>query len=240
MLTSLGLLMASLIKGITGFGFSLIALPILLYSYPIKTVIPVLTIGNLLSSALIILQKRGFKSIRNLKVRLSIWGAVGTVLGTLILKQISGNTLTLVIAGLFFGLSILYLTGIQIPVRRVQRASIKTGFISGLLAGSISLSGPPLTLFLNAIKVNKAEFRYLFAWFSVVTGFIALIAFALAGIITPDVFSISALVFPILLLGSWFGKRIAFKLSSRTFYWLTIAICILSSSLLFIQSIHAG
>lgn len=53
-------LIASLVKGITGFGFALVSLPILVAWFPVKELIPVLTICNLLASIVIVLQKKKY------------------------------------------------------------------------------------------------------------------------------------------------------------------------------------
>ncbi|MBN2166127.1 MAG: hypothetical protein JW717_07620 [Marinilabiliaceae bacterium] len=48
------------------------------------------------------------------------------------------------------------------------------GSIIGFLTGSISVSGSPLVLFLNAAKVDNKQFREIFGWFNIVTALIAI------------------------------------------------------------------
>lgn len=55
--------MSSLIKGVTGFGFALLSLPILLMWYEPVEIIPVLMVCNLVASLFIVLQKKKNKLI---------------------------------------------------------------------------------------------------------------------------------------------------------------------------------
>jgi uncharacterized membrane protein YfcA len=77
---------ASLVKGITGFGFALVSLPPLMIWYSPKEIIPVLLLCNLFSSIIIVLQKKEHKLINKQFKSLIIHGALFTIVGVMFLN----------------------------------------------------------------------------------------------------------------------------------------------------------
>ena len=104
-------LLASLIKGITGFGFALISLPILVIWFPVKELIPVLTICNLLASVVIVLQKKSMPLMHANSRLLIFSGSVATIAGVILLSAISETSVTLIVAFFFFFFSVVSLIG---------------------------------------------------------------------------------------------------------------------------------
>lgn len=236
LITALVVLLASLIKGSTGFGFSMTALPLLIFQYAVKTVVPIITIWSLTTSLIIILQKKEFKVDRKNNV-LIFWGALGTITGTLILANLEEKAITLVIAVIFACLTILSLAGYQFKIKNRRMATIQTGLISGVLAGSISISGPPITLFLNALKISKEEFREIFARFDIVTSIVALIGFSIAGYLNNKSFLFALFFVPVIYSGTFLGKRINRLIPQKTFRTLNLVLSLLSCILLVIKFI---
>lgn len=77
----LTVIISSLIKGVSGFGFALISLPILLTWYEPKEIIPVLMICNLVASVFIILQKKNQQLIDKASISLILSGGIFTLTG---------------------------------------------------------------------------------------------------------------------------------------------------------------
>ncbi|MCK9451114.1 MAG: sulfite exporter TauE/SafE family protein [Bacteroidales bacterium] len=201
-------LFASLIKGITGFGFALVSLPLLLIWYSPVELIPVLILCNLVASIIIVLQRKEQKLIDKQFRTLIIYGAVFTLTGVLALNYFSEGLIIQIMSVFFMLLSVLSLIGIKYRIKQTPFIYKLAGAILGFLTGSISISGPPLALFLHSAKVNNQQFREIFAWFSIVTSIIALVGYAFTGILTMHSLQITALFLPILFIGSYIGKRI--------------------------------
>jgi hypothetical protein len=109
------------------------------------------------------------------------------------------------------------------------------GAFLGFLTGSISISGPPLALFLHSAKVNNQEFREIFSWFSIVTSIIALLGYGFSGLITLHILKMSALFLPILFAGSFIGKRINDHVSFPVFEKFILLITLGSSVFLLMK-----
>lgn len=201
-------LIASLIKGITGFGFALVSLPPLLIWYSPIELIPVLILCNLIASIIIVLQRKDQKLINKQFRTLIAYGAVFTITGVLVLNYFSEGLIIRIMSAFFMLLSVLSLIGIKYSIKQTSFAYKLAGAVLGFLTGSISISGPPLALFLYATKVSNQQFREVFAWFSIVTSIIALTGYAFTEILTFQTFKIAGLFLPILFIGSFIGKRI--------------------------------
>jgi len=226
---------ASLLKGVTGFGFGIVAMPIMIYWYAPKELIPVITMCNLVSSIVIVLQRKE-KSEINAQFRiLIITGGIFTILGIYILKVIDEKLLIQSMGIIFIIFSIL---SFKKPKRQIKISKyiypIAGAFI-GLLTGSISVSGPALVLFLNKVKVSNLEFRKIFAWFAITTATIAIFGYWQVDLITKQSLNMTLMFAPILIVGSIIGKRLNGYLSQSTFKYITTVITLIASIMLLLK-----
>ncbi|TKG95590.1 sulfite exporter TauE/SafE family protein [Puteibacter caeruleilacunae] len=199
---------ASLIKGFTGFGFALITLPLLINWYSPKELIPVLILCNLFSSVIIVLQKKERKLVDKQFRTLIIYGAAYTLTGVALFKSISEDLMITILGILFIILSSISLLGIKYNARLTPLTFKIAGAFLGFLTGSVSISGPPLALFLNAAKVDNQQFREIFSWFNITTATIAIISYITLDLLTLETLKITGLFLPILYIGSFLGKRL--------------------------------
>jgi len=226
---------ASLVKGVTGFGFSLISLPPLLIWYAPQEIIPVLIFCNLFASSVIVLQKKDRKLVNRQFQSLIVYGALFTIVGVLILKYLSEEILITIMSVFFILLSVFSLLGIKYSIRLSNWSYRIAGMFLGFLTGSISISGPLLALFLHSAKVDNQEFREIFSWFSIVTAFIALFGYAVLGLLTINTFKMTFLFLPLLYLGSFVGKRLNSCISPSMFKNISVLITLLSSLFLLLK-----
>ena len=230
------IIIASVVKGITGFGFAMMSLPLLLFWYSPKVIIPVLIMCNLFASIMIVLQKKEHKLVNKHFISLVTYGGIFTILGVATLKTIPSKILIVLISIFFIVLSIIYLFN-----RKYSRSLKKNiykiaGAVCGFLTGCISIGGPPLAMFLNLAKTNNQQFREIFSWFNIVSASIALIGYFFLGLLTLETIKLSILFIPILIFGSFFGKRINSHLPSIKFKKITIIMSLISSIILLINA----
>ncbi|MBN1180998.1 MAG: sulfite exporter TauE/SafE family protein [Bacteroidales bacterium] len=218
---------SGIVKGTTGFGFALFSLPLLAHFIPIKTLIPLLTLFNLFSSIQIIVLSKGLKLNKRILL-LSFTGIIGVFLGTVMLKYMHEFWLKTVCAVVLVILSILFLTGFRFKVHKLRRGFSIAGFISGFLGGSMSVSGPPLALFLTSIKIDSQHFRFTFAWFSIITASVAMFDYIKIGVVYPITFKLFAFSLPVLLASLQLGKYLNKKVPLAAFYKGIVIITLLS------------
>ena len=230
------IILSSLIKGITGFGFALFSFPLLLIWYTPKEIIPVLMICNLIASILIVVQKKEHKLLDKQSYFLIGAGGISTMGGVIALSSTSGNLLVHMAGVIFIGLTLYSLLRRKTGKRALPVYSfLSAGAFIGFLTGAVSVSGPPLALFLNRANVSNRKFREIFAAFNVLTASIALFGYYQAGMLTMEVIKMSLMFIPILLTGTITGKRLNSIMSVDSFQTANIALTLIASILLVVS-----
>ncbi len=130
---------ASLIQGITSFGFSLLAFPLLTLVLPIQVIVPILVIYALTINIAIFSKIKGHVNKKQIFV-LVLFGVVSIPIGINILKYIDDNIIKLLV-GILITISAISMNfGIKIKFKNQNIAYALTGLISGILNGSTSLT----------------------------------------------------------------------------------------------------
>ncbi len=225
-------IVAAILKGATGFGFSLIALPILAFFVPVKMLIPALTFGNLFASVMIAVQAKPRAKISTNALILIVSGTVATLFGVVFLRALKDNTLIHTLAITIIAISAISLAGKGLKLTESRFKHTMAGIFSGLLAGGFSIAGPPLALYLNAINTPGTQFRDIFAWFSIATATIALAGYGFSGFITHDAITLSALLIPSLIAGTMVGQKLHMRIPQKLFANIILVICIVSGFVL--------
>jgi uncharacterized protein len=150
------------VQSATGFGFALVLSPALFAAMdPVEAVTALLVLGLALN--LLVLFERGRpEHVDWLALAPMLAAALpGLALGAVALTQLSKETLQVAV-----GVAVIAAAGWQLRERRrVSRpelgpaAGLAVGFASGALTTSISVSGPPIVLWLEARGVRPEEFR---------------------------------------------------------------------------------
>lgn len=226
---------ASLIKGITGFGFALVALPPLMIWYSPIEIIPVLLLCNLFVSIFNVIHKNERILINNHFRQLIIFGAIFTIIGVLVLKYLPEEFMVRVLSIFLIILSLLSIFGVKIPFKFSDSSYKIVGAILGFITGSVSISGPPLALFLHSAKVTNQQFREIFSWFSIVTSIVAISGYIILGMLTFQLVKVALLFIPILFLGSFIGKKINSKIPIPIFEKSILFITLFSSIMILIK-----
>ena len=213
--------LAATLQGISGFGFNMLAVPALILVYPPQVVVPGVLMTYLPLGAGQVVQLR-----RDIDVRL--WGtlvasAAGALpIGALILRHTDAALMKPVIGTMMVLLALLLQLRPGAPLKRELGARIGGGFISGVLAASTGVSGPPLVLLGLKQGWHYRAFRATLLTYFLSVSFLSLpfhwgmdlvnstsIGFALSGL--PGLF----LGF---LAGTWFRNRVG----GRTFRWVAV------------------
>ena len=221
---------AGLVFGLTGFGFALVTAPLLILVLPAREVVPIVLLLSNLSH--IILMFATFRWIRLKRVwLLMVGGVIGAQLGTYLLLMTSPSTLKLLIGLVTLLSAMAMLMGARRPIKNEHVAALPIGFLSGILGGSTSMSGPPVVLFYANQGVDKQVFRAnLNLYFTVLT-LAVLPAQLMTGLITSSVIRYALLFLPALLIGTFAGMRFAHRVDEESFRQLTLIIVVVSAVL---------
>lgn len=149
---------SAMVQGATGFGFSLIALPLLGFFFDWKIVVPALVIYSIVLN-LIVLSRIRFKPNWKDIGLLSAFAICTIPLGVQMLLFIDQSTLKLIVGILIISIALIMLKGLKINLKNKLLAYSIAGILSGILNGSVSLSGPPVVVLLANENKDKNDFR---------------------------------------------------------------------------------
>lgn len=212
------ILMASLLKGMTGFGFALLALPILTVFFPMQALVPAMTLFNMFTSIYIL---ANIKLKIEYKYLLPMLAAsfIGIPAGVQILQYLPEQTMELTTGISIFSLSMVFLLSgkREVPESRKKKPIVFAGFLSGFMASSMSIGGPPIALAMNRKGYTKERFRKMFALVSVINAVIATALYVAKGIFVAFSLKFAVFLFPVMLLGSKLGDVLSKKVNQAQF-----------------------
>lgn len=202
------MLVAYLIRGISGFGSGLIAVPLLALLFPLTFVVQVILITDTTASLLLGARHRRLVRWDELKALLPA-GVVGVILGATLLVSLPPLPLliTLGVFVLAFGVrSVLNLHGERLISRWWAPPA---GLIGGTVSALFGTGGPPYIIYLNHRLKDKGELRATFSALFLVEGGSRVLAFLAFGLLLDaQVWWAAALALPLMLLGLKLGSRI--------------------------------
>jgi len=213
--------LAAMTQGITSFGFSLIALPLLDIFLPLQIIVPILVIYSLVLNTIILYYIKEFIDFKRISI-LVIAGIIGTPVGVYLLKVSNESTLKLLIGIIITIAAIANFTGYKIKIKNEKLSYIPVGLVSGLLNGSVSLGGPPVVLFLTNQDVEKQTFRANLTLYFWILNIITIPTHFFSGLITSEVIRYTAYLSPGLIVGTLLGIRLGNKLDEKLFKKLTL------------------
>lgn len=207
---------SAFIQGVTSFGFSLIALPLLALWMPMREIVPLLVILSLALNVTMLWSLYRHVTLRTIGMLL-VGGFLGIPLGIGLLNIVPSTTLKQVAGLVIFILSLLLLSGKKFEVAVTKRVYLTLGGISGIMQGALSLSGPPLVLFLSNQGVEKNTFRANLTAYFTAMNIVSLPAFLLGGMVDQSVVTTTLWSLPGMVLGIFLGGHLANRMPDQVF-----------------------
>jgi len=207
---------AGFIQGLTSFGLSIFALPFLLLLFPLQEIVPTIIVLAVLTNTLVLLPVR--KEINFKKFRLLVaMGILFMPVGILSLTYLNPDYLRLFFGVLITFFSLLLILKKTFPIKHEKIGCTITGALSGFLNGSLSLSGPPVVLFLSNQGVGKDAFRANITLYFLILNIIAIALFLASGMLNTVVFARIPYFAPALVIGALAGIKASKRLKDEAF-----------------------
>jgi hypothetical protein len=204
---ALAVFAAAVVRGFTGFGFALAAVPLLGLALPPSQSVP-LAVGLQVCVGLIDLPKakRGchWASLR----WLIVGTLVGSPVGVLALAVAPPSAARLAIALICVVGTLLLVRGFRFgaPARRGEALGV--GMASGLFNGLAAMPGPPVVAFYLATALSAAEVRASLLIFFLVASLSNAASLVAAGLVGPTLPVPLLFGLPLMLIGSALGERL--------------------------------
>ena len=214
-LAPLIVLVAYVIFGISGFGSTLIAVPLLAHMWPLKFVIPVVVILDCIAAIALGTRLRAQIDRANV-VPLLPFLACGMVIGVLLLVRLPASYLMLFLGVFIFGYGLLYATGRQGGIRFGRWWAAPIGMVAGTVSSTIGVGGPLYVLYFTGRGATPDDIRATMPVIFVFTTTVRIVLFGVAGLFTAEALTMSAALLPVMGLGIWIGNRMHLNLSRTT------------------------
>lgn len=219
----LAIFLASLTQGFVGFGFSQVAIPIMALFMPTKSIIPLLLILGSLLNIIILLDNKKHVELKKIII-LMITGTLGIPIGAYLLKILDAGIIKIFIGSMIIFSSATILSGKKIRIDREKLATIPIGFLSGILNGSITMSGPPIIIFFSNQGLSKDSFRAnlvaYFLWLNIAT----IPVFVAGRLLELTDLRKSLILSPALFAGTIVGIIISKRVDNELFKKITLAL----------------
>ena len=205
-----------LMLGYTGWGGSMVSMPFLTILFGPVEALVILMIGAVLLTAHLFPAAARIADWRRMTPIL-IAMAVCVPIGNLLLFALEPNLIRRIIGWLIVGASVLILSGWRYRGPQGVGASAITGVISGLINGFVGLGGPPLVIYMLALKQTAAVQRANILVFMAITSVLILGSTFVSGGVTTEAGILGVLTAPFLWIGGWLGARLFLTLPAELF-----------------------
>lgn len=207
---------ASTIAAVTGTGGGIILLPVLVTTLGVRDAVPVYTLAQFIGN----LSRVGFNR-REIRARVVGWFALGAVpmavAGALLFARTGDQTLMRIL-GVFLLGSVVWrrLRGNRPDGFPVQRF-ILIGGVFAFISALVGSAGPFLAPFFLAFGLTRGAYIGTEALATAIMHVTKMGTYGLAGVFAGHAVMMGLSLGPIMVIGSWLGKRIVDRISERLF-----------------------
>ena len=220
--------LGSTVKTTAGFGFALVAVPLLLPFMDLKDIVPIILPLVLINDYAITIANKDTLKPRTIFIMAA--SAIITIpIGLFILHNASIIILKLSISILILITALFLISGRTINIKKEKIASAIAGAFSGILVSTSGLSGPPVTLLLINQKWNKIDFRNNLALYFSIIDSVTIFSFIVTGLINFNSIMVDILLIPSVICGYMLGKVLLKYINQYTFTKITIIIIVFGS-----------
>ena len=209
-------LIASVIRGFNGFGFSATCISGFSFILPAIEIVPIILILEVFISIFMI-PYIWSKIDWSFVLKLLIGIAIGSPIGLYLLKYLSPETTHLYVCLIIIFFSILLMKGYSNKNINNDQSKIFTGVISGTLNGLTTLGGMPVALFLLVTSIQPAVIRGSLAALFFLTDIYAFILSFFAGIVDMMTIYRTLPLIIILPLGVFIGNNFFIKSKEKLY-----------------------
>ena len=225
-LAGLALLLGGVLKGATGAGSPIVAIPVLSLLYGVPFAVTVFVLPNLLTNLWQLWQYRQYITAMRFAAIMAVSGGIGAGLGSVMLAHLPAQSLMLGVGVMV----LLYVSfrlarpGWRLPQSTANTFVVPVGFFGGMMQGASGISAPISLTFLNAIGFERSVFIVtISAYFTVVTASQIPVLWSLGLLDTHRVLQ-SLLAFGVIFLGLPIGEALAKRMSATVFDRITLAL----------------
>lgn len=207
---------AAIVRGFSGFGFSLLSITALTLAMPQSQVVPSIFMLEIAASLHLIpgiWRDIDWRSLRPLLLGCLL----GTPIGVLVLANVPPAPMAVAMAVFVIASAVLMLRGVRLTQSPSPAATVAVGALSGLINGAFGAGGPPVILFYFSTPAAAAIGRASIIAYFLGTDSLGLAWDAAHGLLTRQTVLQALIWLAPLLLGVALGARGFHRVSEATF-----------------------
>ncbi|ODT48304.1 MAG: hypothetical protein ABS74_19325 [Pelagibacterium sp. SCN 63-126] len=217
----LALAAGAVVKGATGMGLPLVALPVLTTVFGLQHAVGIMAITQVLTNSMQIWQFREARQAATMRFLplFLLAGGVGVILGTWLLSSLPERALVFTLGLLLLGYFVLKVSrpSLAVSPQLARRGGPFAGFGSGVLQGATGISAPIGVTFIHAMGMDRAAHVYAVSAMFLTLGLVQFPALVVSGIMQPQwVLEALLAMIPILIFMP-VGQALAGRLSRHAF-----------------------
>ena len=206
---------AAILQSISGFGFSLLAMPLLSIFVDIQDAVVIATLCGIFTNAVHL--RKDFQLVeRSIARRISLSALIGMPLGVVVLSVFSATHMRAIIGAVIVVLVFLMMRNFILKTENTN-VDIVLGAFSGLLATSVSTNGPPLVFLLQSKQLDPWRLRATLAYVFTISGCASFIVLMIAGKGSIEAFQYAMMSLPAMYLGTVVGRKARLRVTQEAF-----------------------
>jgi uncharacterized membrane protein YfcA len=198
--------LAAIVRGYSGFGFSLLAITALSLLYAPATIIPSIFLLEIAASLHLLPGLWRDIHWRSL-IPLVIGTGIGTPIGLAFLTTIPAAPMQIALGLFVITVTCLLWTGFILKTMPGKIATSTAGLAAGVANGAFGIGGPPVILFYFASPAGNIVGRATLVAYFLLTDAIGLVFLARENLVTTDSLFRTLIFLPALIAGVWLGAR---------------------------------
>lgn len=211
-----GVFVGALVRGFTGFGLPLAAVPVMTLVMAPALAVPSMLLLQILAGLQTL--PRIYRSIHwSALIWLAVGAVVGIPIGTALLallppdvmRLLIGVAMLVAVGALWWGFRSAHMPGVP--------ARLGTGVVAGVMSGAAAMPGPPVVVFFLASPASAAVSRASLQFFFMLTGMISLALATASGLVTWSTVILALVLAPALMIGTWAGERAFHRTEGRNY-----------------------
>jgi uncharacterized membrane protein YfcA len=210
------LLGAYFVRGLTGFGSGLIAVPLLAFIQPLQSVVPLVLALDFIASFIlggVNTKQTAWKEIRYLLP----FGAIGAVFGVFALMRFPPDVLVFSLGCFTAYFGARNLLGVEPKGGISALWAVPAGLVGSATGAVFGTSGPPYIIYLTHRLQDKTTVRATFSWLFVIDGGFRLALFFAAGLLLRVETQLAILIGLIpMTAGLYLGNRVHINISRES------------------------
>ena len=225
--------MSTTLRSAFGFGNALIAMPLLILLFDLRTATPLVGLIGLIT-ALVMLSREW----RELEIKdvlyLLLASLAGIPIGLYLLVSVPEVIVRRILGLILIGFGAFNLAGVKLPKIESGLLAIPFGVLSGILGGAYNANGPPIVIYGLMRGWNQEKFRATLQGYFLMTGLVVAASHGAAGLWTRQVLTYFLISIPVVVLGILIGGKVAAKIPAQKFNQVLYGFLILLGILMFV------